>query len=223
MKVVLFGATGMIGQGVLRECLAAADVTRVLTIGRQACGTNHPKLAELVRQDLFDYSDLGEELRGYDACFFCLGVTSSGMSEAQYHRITVELTQAAARALLAASPSLTFVFVTGIGTDSSERGSIMWARVKGKAENMILAMGFKAAYMIRPGYIQPLHGIRSRTRLYRAFYAVIGPIYPLLAALLPNQLTTTEKLGRAMLALVRHGTESVYLENRHINQLAALT
>lgn len=223
MKVILFGATGMIGQAVLRECLAAADVAKVLSIGRQICGVKDTKLEELVRKDLFDYSDLAEQLRGYDACFFCLGVSSSGMTEAQYHRITFELTQAAARALHAASPNLTFVFVTGVGTDSSERGRVMWARVKGKAENMLLAMGFKAAYMIRPGYIQPLHGIRSRTRLYRVFYAAIGPIYPLLAALLPNQLTTTEKLGRAMLALVRHGAESVYLENRHINQLAALT
>ncbi len=222
MKVILFGATGMVGQGVLRECLAAADVTEVLAIGRQKTAVNHPKYVELVRENLFDYSDLSERLRGYDACFFCLGISSNGLSEAAYHRITFELTEAVARALYAANPAMTFVFVSGAGTDSSERGRIMWARVKGKAENLILAQGFKGAYMFRPGYIQPLHGIRSRTRLYRLFYALISPCYPLLAALLGNRITTTEKIGQAMLAAVRHGFDRTHLENRQINQLAAL-
>src|SRR4051812_10198819 len=177
MKVVLFGATGMVGQGALRECLLAADVERVLAVGRSPLGQKHDKLQELTRKDLTDYAGAEEVLTGYDACFFCLGVTSAGMGEADYRRITLDIAVAAGRLLAARNPGLTFVFVSGAGTDPQSK--TMWARVKGEAENAILAMPFKASYAFRPAFIRPLHGITSRTRSYRILYAVLRPLFPL--------------------------------------------
>jgi uncharacterized protein YbjT (DUF2867 family) len=159
MKVIIFGATGMVGQGVLRECLLDPDVRRVLSIGRSATGQRHEKLRELIRADLLDYSAIENELRGYDACFFCLGITSLGLSEEQYRRVTYDITMAAAKALARLNPDMTFVYVTGAGTDSTEHGRTMWARVKGETENALLRLPFRAAYMFRPAAIQPLHGI----------------------------------------------------------------
>src|SRR5579864_1453935 len=176
MKVILFGATGMVGQGVLRECLRDPRVEAVLAVGRSATGQSHPKLSELVQQDLFAYSANEARLKGYDACFFCLGVSSAGMSEADYRHITYDLTLAAAETLVRLNPAMTFIYVSGAGTDSSERGSSMWARVKGATENALLRLPFKAAYMFRPGVIRPLHGIRSKTPLYRAFYMAAAPL-----------------------------------------------
>jgi uncharacterized protein YbjT (DUF2867 family) len=159
MKVIIFGATGMVGQGVLRECLLDPDVRRVLSIGRSATGQRHEKLRELIRADLLDYSAIENELRGYDACFFCLGITSLGLSEEQYRRVTYDITMAAAKALARLNPDMTFVYVTGAGTDSTEHGRTMWARVKGETENALLRLPFRAAYMFRPAAIQPLYGI----------------------------------------------------------------
>jgi uncharacterized protein YbjT (DUF2867 family) len=159
MKVIIFGATGMVGQGVLRECLLDPDVQRVLSIGRSATGQRHEKLRELIRADLLDYSAIENELRGYDACFFCLGITSLGLSEEQYRRVTYDITMAAAKALARLNPDMTFVYVTGAGTDSTEHGRTMWARVKGETENALLRLPFRAAYMFRPAAIQPLYGI----------------------------------------------------------------
>jgi uncharacterized protein YbjT (DUF2867 family) len=220
MRVVLFGATGMIGQGVLRECLRAPDVEEVLAVGRSATGTRDPKLREIVRADPSDLSGLEGDLAGCDACFFCLGVSSAGMSEASYRRVTYDLTLAVARKLAAVSPRMTFVYVSGAGTDGTERGRSMWARVKGATENALLALPFKAAYMFRPGFIQPLHGIRSRTPLYRVLYAVLSPLFPVWNALLPDQVTTTERLGRAMLAVARRGAPRAVLETADLNALA---
>ncbi|MEP6686854.1 MAG: NAD-dependent epimerase/dehydratase family protein, partial [Gemmatimonadales bacterium] len=166
MNVLIFGATGMVGQGVLGECLKDAGVERVFAIGRRATGQAHAKLRELVLPDPADLSTVEPELTGYDACFFCLGVTSAGLSEEEYTRLTYNLTLAVAGTLARLDPGMTFVYVSGTGTDSSERGRIMWARVKGRTENVLLALPFKAAYMFRPGYIQPLDGIQSRTRWY---------------------------------------------------------
>jgi uncharacterized protein YbjT (DUF2867 family) len=208
MKVILFGATGMVGQGVLRECLLDAGVEQVLSVGRTAAGQQHAKLRELVLPDLFDYSASEAQFGGYDACFFCLGVSSAGMSEEQYHRITYDLTLAAATALARLNPGMTFIYVSGAGTDSSERGRSMWARVKGKTENALLRLPFKAAYMFRPGAIQPLQGIRSKTPLYRAAYAMTAPLLPLFKAMSPNLITTTEQVGRAMLKAARSGATS---------------
>lgn len=223
MKVVLFGATGMVGQGVLRECLLDPDVTRVLTVGRRATGLRHAKLEDLVHENLFDFSPVEARLSGFDACFFCLGVTSAGMTEEAYTRVTHDITLAAAKVLVRSNPAMTFVFVSGAGTDSSALGRAMWARVKGKTENALLAMPFKAAYMFRPGFIQPQHGITSRTKAYRVFYAVFGPLFPVLKALFPKYITTTEEIGRAMLQAAKHGASKAVLESPDIIALARET
>jgi len=219
MDVVLFGATGMVGQGVLRECLLDPGVDRVLSIGRGVTGQSNPKLREIVHVDFLDFSPLRQELTGFDACFFCLGVTSAGMSEEQYNRVTYEYTMAAARLLAELNPGMTFIYVSGLGTDSTERGRTMWARVKGKTENALFRLPFKAAYMFRPGVIQPLHGIESRTRLYRIGYVVAAPLMPLLKALFPNAITTTEQIGRAMIKIAREGAAKTVLENPDINRI----
>ena len=225
MKVVLFGGTGMIGQGVLRECLLDPDVEKVLAIGRSATGVQHPKLRELVQGDLWSYSSIEDQLRGFDACFFCLGVTSAGMSEADYTRITYGITVAAAETLarlnagMAGMAGMTFVFVSGAGADSSEQGRLMWARVKGRTENAILRMPFKASYAFRPGVVQPMHGERSRTAAYRVLYSITKPLLPVLRRLWPGQILTTEQFGRAMLLVVRHGAPKRVLESADINAL----
>jgi uncharacterized protein YbjT (DUF2867 family) len=221
VNVMLFGATGMVGQGVLRECLLDPDVTRVLSVARSATGRRHDKLRELLHQDFTDFSPVQRDLTGYDACFFCLGVSSAGMNEADYTRVTYDFTLAAAKALAKANPNLTFVYVSGAGTDSSEKGRSMWARVKGRTENALLALPFKAKFMFRPGYIQPTHGIRSKTRWYRVIYAVATPLFSILNALFPRSVTTTERVGRAMLAVAKRGAARTLLDNADINSLAA--
>ncbi len=219
MNVLLFGATGMVGQGVLRECLRDPGVGRVLAVGRSATGQAQEKLRDLVVPDLANLAAVEPELRGFDACFFCLGVTSAGLSEERYTRLTYDLTLGVARTLARLNPAMTFVYVSGTGTDSSERGRIMWARVKGRTENALLALPFKAAYMFRPGYIQPLDGIQSRTRWYRVVYAAVAPLYPVLRRLFPGAVTTTAQVGRAMLAVARGGFRRPVLETRDINGL----
>ncbi|MET8828029.1 epimerase [Streptomyces sp. NPDC004610] len=222
MKVIVFGATGMVGQGVLRESLRDDSVTEVLVIGRRPTGITHPKLRELVHPDLRELlarPGVDAELAGYDACFFCLGVSAVGMTEEAYRRVTYDLTLAAARALSAVNPDLTFLYVSGQGTDSTERGRSMWARVKGETENALLALPLRT-YLLRPGYIQPLHGITSRTRLYRVLYRVTSPLYPLLRRLAPGHVTTTEQLGRAMLSIAGGGAPRPVLHNGDINRVA---
>jgi uncharacterized protein YbjT (DUF2867 family) len=219
VKVLLFGATGMVGQGVLRECLLDADVERVVALVRSPTGQTHEKLREVVHQDFFDYAAVGGELEGHDACFFCLGVSSAGMKEAQYTRLTYDLTLAAARAVVERSPGATFIYVSGAGT--AEGSSSMWARVKGKTESALLALPFRRAYMFRPAFIQPQHGIKSKTRLYRLGYAIATPIAPLMRVLAPGMMTTTEKVGRAMLRVAREGAATPVIENRDINELGA--
>ena len=219
MKVVLFGATGMVGQGVLRECLVDPEVEAVLSVGRRATGQGHPRLRELVVQDLTDFSAVAGDLAWCDACFYCLGVSSTGLSEAQYRHVTYEMPLAAARMLSRLNPGMTFVHVSGAGADSTERGRVMWARVKGATENALFGMPFRAVYVFRPAFIQPLHGIRSRTAVYRVFYAALAPAYPLLKALFPRYVTTTAQVGRAMLNVARHGAPKRVLENHDINDL----
>ena len=220
MKVLVFGATGMIGQGVLRECLLDPRVEAVQTVGRSPTGVQHPKLHEVVHRDLWHYDALAGELAGFDACFFCLGVSSGGMDAAEYERVTYGIAVAAAEALSTLNPRMTFVYVSGAGTDSSERGKIRWARVKGRTENVLLRMPFAAAYMFRPGIIVPLHGATSKTKVYRAFYAALGPLLPLLRRAFPNQVLTTEQVGRAMLAVAAQGSAKRVLEARDIRALA---
>ncbi len=212
MKVILFGATGMVGQGVLRECVLDPDVQHILSIVRTPSGQHHPKLRELVHTNFFDYSAIEPELTGFDACFFCLGVSSAGMDEAKYKHLTYDLTLAAATTLARLNPQMTFLYVSGAGTDSTELGRIMWARVKGKTENDLLKLPFRAAFMFRPGFIQPLHGIRSKTKLYQFFYTALNPILPLLKSAFPKSITTTEQLGRAMINVARNGYPKPILE-----------
>jgi uncharacterized protein YbjT (DUF2867 family) len=207
----------MVGQGVLRECLLDADVERVLTVGRKATGQRHEKLREIVHADMFDFSAIEGELRGYDACFFCLGVSSVGMTEAAYRKVTYGITLAAAETLVKLNPEMTFVYVTGAGTDSSEHGRTMWARVKGETENALLRLPFKGAYMFRPAGIQPLHGIRSKTRLYQLFYNVLAPLLWLGVRWFPKYVTTTEQIGRKMIRVAREGGEKRVLESVDIN------
>ncbi|MFO0561227.1 MAG: hypothetical protein U0269_24630 [Polyangiales bacterium] len=221
MKVVLFGATGMIGQGVLRECLLADDVESVLSVSRAPTGKSHAKLRELIHKDFADFSAIEPELAGYDACFFCLGISSAGMSEADYTRITYDYALAAAKALVKINPAMTFAYVSGQGTDSTEKSRTMWARVKGRTENALLALPFARVAMFRPGYIQPMHGATSKTALYRAFYAVLWPLYYVVRAVASGAVTNTEAVGLAMLALARGRTEQRILDNAAINALAA--
>jgi uncharacterized protein YbjT (DUF2867 family) len=218
VNVLLFGATGMIGQGVLRECLLDPGVERVVAVGRSPSGRHHPKLRDLVVPNVADLASVESELTGFDAAFFCLGVSAVGMSEERYTGLTYDLTLSVAQTLARTNPQMTFIYVSGAGTDATERGRAMWARVKGRTENALLRLPFKAAYMFRPGFIQPLHGIRSRTRLYRLAYAATTPLYPLLARF-TSAVTTTKQLGRAMIAVARSGYSKRVLESRDINSL----
>jgi uncharacterized protein YbjT (DUF2867 family) len=219
MNVILFGATGMVGQGVLRECLLDPGVQTVLSIGRSATGQQHQKLRELMHQDFLNLSAIEKDLVGFDACFFCLGVTSVGMAEERYRRVTYDFTVAAAQLLARLNPGMTFIYVSGMGTDSSEHGRAMWARVKGQTENALLRLPFKAAYMFRPAAIVPLHGIRSKTKFYRVFYVVLAPLLPVLNKLFPKYVTTTEQVGRAMLKIARQGAPKPVLENLDITRV----
>lgn len=219
MRIIVFGATGMVGQGVLRECLLDPGIARALAVVRSPMGTHHEKLRELVVTDFLDFSPVEKELAGYDACFFCLGVTSAGLGEDAYRRVTYDFTMAAATTLAGLNPGLTFVFVSGAGADSSEAGRVMWARIKGMTENAVLRLPFAASYVFRPAYIQPQHGIQSRTRMYRVLYRVVAPLFPILRALAPRHVTTTEQVGRAMIAVARRGAPKRVLENHDINEV----
>ncbi|MDN7179776.1 epimerase [Caballeronia sp. SEWSISQ10-4 2] len=216
MKVLIFGATGMVGQGVLRECLLDTDIKRVVTVGRNATGQQYPKLTEIVHKDLLDLTSIESELTGFDACFFCLGVSSFRMSEADYTRLTYDLTFAVGRTLSRLNPDMTFAYVTGAGTDATERGRVMWARVKGRTENALMRMPFKAAYMFRPGMIQPMDGIRSKTPVYQMVISLGRPLFPVLRRAFPNTITTTSQLGRAMIAVAKERAASRVLETRDI-------
>lgn len=221
MKVLVFGATGMVGQGVLRECLAAPDVTLVQTVGRAATGVRHPRLREVVRPDLSDLAPVAGELGGFDACFFCLGVSAFRMVEAEYTRLTYDLTMGIAELLAPINPGMVFIYVSGHGTDSSEQGRMMWARVKGRTENALQRLPFRAVYLFRPGAIVPMHGEQPRAALYRVLFPLFTPVLPLLRRAFPGSVTTTEAMGRAMLNAVRHGAPRPVLAPRDINALAA--
>jgi uncharacterized protein YbjT (DUF2867 family) len=216
VKVVVFGGTGMVGQGVLRECLLDPAVTEVVTVGRSATGRQSPKLREIVHADLFDLTPIKADLEDADACFFCLGVSSVGMAEADYRRVTYDLTMAAARLFT----DTTFVYVSGQGTDSTEKGRVMWARVKGKTENDILAL-LPNSYMFRPGFIRPMNGERPRSKAAARLLPVVGLLYPVLRRLMPKTTTTTENLGRAMISVAKRGSPQRVLGNPEINAAGA--
>jgi uncharacterized protein YbjT (DUF2867 family) len=216
MKVILFGATGMVGQGVLRECLRDDGVERVLAVGRNSSGVTHSKLRELILKDLFDFSAAGPDLPGYDACFFCLGVSVAGMNEADYTRITFDLTMGWAQALAQINPAMTFIYVSGAGTG----GRAMWAQVKKRTEDALLAL-FPSAYMVRLAALRAMNGEVSKTRWTRISYAVFRPLLPLLWAIAPATVISTEELGRAMIRVARQGAPKRVLESRDLRALGA--
>ncbi len=220
MNILIFGATGMVGQGVLLQTLAASDVDRVVSISRRPCGVEHERLVEVIHADFFDYAAVADELADIDAVFFCLGVSSFRMKEDDYTHLTYDLAMAAAEAIVAVSPQAVFCYVSGQATDSSEKGRQMWARVKGRLENALLRLPFKAAYMFRPGFIRPAPGVTPPSSL-RLLYAVLGPIEPALKLVFPRSMTRTEAIGDAMLNATRHGYPVPHLENIDINALAA--
>ncbi|TFW33443.1 epimerase [Massilia horti] len=220
MKVVIFGATGMVGQGVLRECLAAPDVELVKTIGRNPTGQRHPKLRELVHAEMWDYEGMDEELDGFDACFYCIGVSPGKLGEQQYTHIVRDMAVNAGAALSRVNPRMVFVYVSILGADSTEKSRLMWERVRGKTENALLALPFRAVYVLRPGMIQPLDGIKSKTPAYRIFYSLFKPVLPLLHRALPNLVVTTRQMGQAMLNVVRRGAQKRVLEAADINALS---
>jgi uncharacterized protein YbjT (DUF2867 family) len=234
MRVILFGATGMVGQGVMRQCVLDRNVEAVLSVVRRATGPalgrRSEKVTELVADNFYDFSAYQDTFAGYDTCFFCLGVSAMGMKADEYRRVAFDITTAAARAMVEARKSsdsasqqtgeaggMTFVYVSGAGTSVTSRQ--MWARVKGETENTLLAMPFKAAYMFRPGMIVPMHGIQSKTGWYRTVYAVMRPVLPMLVEAFPKYVTTTEQVGRAMLEVARHGYRKQILESVDIASL----
>ncbi len=218
MKVIIIGVSGMVGQGVLRECLADPKVTAILVVGRSATGLQHPKVREIVHPDLRNLESLEAELTGFDACFFCLGASAAGLSEEAYVAINHAIPMSFGTTLARINPGMTFVYVSGAGTDSSERGRMMWARVKGKTENDLLRLNLNA-FMFRPGFIQPMNGEVSRTRAYRIGIAILKPVFPLLRRLFPSAILTTEVVGKAMLRLVSESNAKRILEARDINDL----
>ncbi len=219
MKVLIFGATGMVGQGVLRECLQADDVALVQTFGRAPTGQQHPKLREVVHADMWNYDGIDEQLSGFDACFYCIGVSSSGMSEKDYTHLSYDMTLAAATALARLNPRMVFVYVSAAGADSRERSRIMWERVRGKVENALFKLPFRAVYSFRPGMIEPLDGIKSRTAAYRIFYSLTKPLLPLLRSAMPRHVLTTRQMGQGMLAVARGGASKRVLESADISVL----
>lgn len=216
-NVIITGATGMVGKGVLLECIDSPEVSAILVINRNPIDLVHPKMKEIIHQDFFDWSPMRDQLSGYDACYFCLGVSAAGMKEVDYRKLTYDLTLGFAREVLAANPGMTFCYVSGAGTDSSEKSRMMWANVKGKTENDLLALGFKSAFMFRPGFIRPLKGIKSRTPLYNAVYALIRPFYSLIMRM-PGYATDTVTLGKAMIQVTLKGFHKNTLESLDINQ-----
>lgn len=219
LHVIITGATGMVGEGVLLECLNSAGVASVLIINRKPAGISHPKLKEIVHADFFDISTLRERLKGYNACFFCLGVSSVGMNEEAYHHVTYTLTLSFARTLAELNPDMVFCYVSGAGTDSSEKGKVMWARVKGKTENDLMKLPFRKAYAFRPGFMKPVTGQKN----VKSLYWIIGWMYPALRALFPGFASTLAEVGQAMIAVATVGYSKPVLEVKDIVRLAGET
>jgi uncharacterized protein YbjT (DUF2867 family) len=218
IRVILFGASGMVGQGVLRECLGDPEVEYVLSVVRVPGSVHHQKLAELVHPDFTNFAPVSAGLAGFHTCLFCLGVSSAGMTEAEYKHITYDITLAAAEVLVRENPAMTFIYISGAGTDA--RKGTMWRRVKGATENALLQLPFKGAYMFRPAYIQPRHGIKSKTKWTRRMYALVGWAFPLWRVLFRNSVTTTDELAHAMLFVAKHGAPRALVESRDINSFA---
>lgn len=205
MKVIITGASGMVGKGVLLECLDHNDITEVLSLGRSKLDLTHPKLKQLIHKDFSDYSSIKSRIEGYDACFFCMGISAAGLSEEQYSEITYNYTLALAKTLIKINANFTFTYVSGEGTDSTEKSRMMWARVKGKTENDLINLGFKQAYMYRPGAIIPLRGIKSRTKSYQFMYDYFMWLIKIMKSIFPNSICNTTQIGLSMINIVKNG------------------
>jgi nucleoside-diphosphate-sugar epimerase len=219
MNVIILGSTGMVGKGVLLECLEDSDIKNILVLSRQTCNINHDKLREIIHEDFFDFSEIKEQLKGFDACFFCLGVSAAGLDEKKYSKITYDLTLGFAQIMLEQNPNSVFCYISGAGTDSSEKGKIMWARVKGKTENALLALPFKESYMFRPGYIQPLKGVKSKTRAYNVFYSIFKPFYFILKSF-KGLATDSVTLGKVMIYVAMNGYDKRIISSKDIYMLS---
>jgi NAD dependent epimerase/dehydratase family len=215
-KVIITGSTGMIGKGVLLECLDHKAVEEVLVIGRNNIGITHPKLKELIHKDFTDFNQIKDKLERYDACFFCLGVSAAGMKENEYKKVTHTFTLSLAQTLRDINSNITFVYVSGEGTDSSEKGRMMWARIKGKTENDLLKIGFKNALMFRPGAIIPLRGIKSRTKSYQFVYDYFMWLVKGIKLIAPNSVVNTTQIGLAMINSMQKGYSKNILKPKDI-------
>jgi len=216
IRVIVTGASGMVGEGVLHVCLQRDDVEAVLVVGRKPCGTTHPKLKEILHADFFNLAAIESQLNNYDACLFCLGVSSVGMKEDEYYKLTYRLTTHFAETLVKQNPAITFCYISGAGTDSTEKGKSMWARVKGKTENELMKMNFKRAYNFRPGALEPIKGLKNILN----FYNYLGWLIPVIRLLAPNSICKLEDLGAAMVNSVTQGYEKQVLEVTDIVALA---
>ncbi|MCF8370811.1 MAG: hypothetical protein K9H64_04260 [Bacteroidales bacterium] len=221
-KVIITGATGMVGKGVLLECLDHESIGEVLVIGRNSIGMDHPKLKELTHEDFLDFSKVKDQLIGYDGCFFCMGISAAGLKEAEYKKITYDFTLSMAKTLFELNPDMTFSYVSGQGTDSTEKGRMMWARVKGKTENDLLMLGFRQAFMFRPGAIIPLRGIKSRTKSYQFMYDYFMWLVKLIKFLSPNSVVNTTQIGLAMINSMLNGYDKKILIPRDIIKLSKM-
>lgn len=219
IRAIITGATGMVGEGVMHECLNNSDIEKVLIINRRPSGFSHLKLEEIIHKDFQDISSIEDQLKGYNACFFCLGVSSVGMNEEKFSKLTYDLTLGFASTLVKVNPEMTFTYISGAGTGSSEKGKTMWARVKGKTENDLLKLGFKDAYMFRPGYMQPTDGLQNTLK----YYKYVGWLYPVLRAIFPKYVSTLSELGQAMIHVVLHGSDKKLIEVRDIVNLAVIS
>jgi len=215
-KVIITGATGMVGKGILYECLDHPDIEEVLVIGRSTIGMTHPKLKEMIHKDFTNFSSVADKLTGYDACFYSLGISAAGLNEAQYKKITYDFTMALSKVLLENNPEMTFNYISGQGTDSSEKGNMMWARVKGKTENDLINLGFKQAYMFRPGAILPLRGIKSRTKSYQFMYDYFTWLLKIIKLISPNSIVNTTQIGLAMIKSIEKGYDKKVLKPKDI-------
>jgi uncharacterized protein YbjT (DUF2867 family) len=218
IKAIITGVTGMVGEGVLHECLLHPDVESVLVINRKPCGVKHEKLKEIIHKNFFDLSPIENQLSGYNACYFCAGVSSVGKKEDEYRHLTYGLTINFANTLLNSNSDMTFCYVSGVGTDSTEKGRSMWARVKGKTENDLLKLPFKSAFMFRPGYIQPTKGLRNTYKMYK----VLAPFYPIIKLILSKYATTLKELGLAMINVTLYGSDKKTLECGDIVKLSKI-
>ncbi len=217
IKAIITGSTGMVGEGVLHICLNNPNVENVLVINRKPCGISHPKLKEIIHKDFMDLTEIENQLVGYNACYFCAGISSIGKSEEEFRKITYDLTLNFAKTLVKSNSQMVFTYVSGTGTDSSEIGKIMWARVEGKTENDLLKLQFKDSYMFRPGYIQPIKGLKNSYKIYK----ITSPLYPILEKFFPKHVITLEELGNSMINVTLNGYNKKVLENVDIRILNA--